>query len=157
MLTSAFLGHYPAPWRIGNCEVLDRDGCNVQDFAADTPEDRSFWENVVKSVNAAASQTVDYVARDDVPDPVFEFLNEVADEIERATALHPGPNPNLAALTEEVGELAQALLTARAVVNDLARCHPAYWHDVRTEAVQVATMALRIVLEGDPTLEVVRP
>ncbi|MCO5083052.1 MAG: hypothetical protein M9955_15525 [Rhizobiaceae bacterium] len=42
---------YPAPWHLGDREVVDRDGCNVQDFD-DTPEDREFWRGVVEAVNA---------------------------------------------------------------------------------------------------------
>lgn len=89
------------------------------------------------------------------PPPVVDFMIEVAAEIERATMLHPGPNPNLAALTEEVGEVAQALLEARQSMMRFGRMMPEDWDNIRTEAVQVATMAYRIVFEGDPTLDVV--
>lgn len=46
-----FAQAYPAPWRLGDREVVDRDGCNVQDFDddADTVE---FWRGVVEAVNA---------------------------------------------------------------------------------------------------------
>jgi len=48
---SRFVDVYPAPWRLADREVVDRDGCNVQDFD-DTPEDREFWRGVVDAVNA---------------------------------------------------------------------------------------------------------
>ena len=68
------------------------------------------------------------------------FLDEVFAEFLRARAKFPHPNPSVAALTEEVGELARAVLSRPLV-------------EVRAEAVQVAAMALRIAVEGDPTLD----
>lgn len=50
----------------------------------------------------------------------------------------PQPNPNLAALMEEVGELAQAFLQGQ---------EP---YRIYAEAKQVAAMACRIAIEGDP-------
>ncbi len=64
------------------------------------------------------------------------FLAAVADELHRARAKHPGDNATLTALTEEVGEVAQAM-------HDHDAAH------VRQEAVQVAAMAMRLVLDGD--------
>lgn len=64
------------------------------------------------------------------------FLARVADELHRARGRHPGDNATLAALTEEVGELAQAMLDDEP-------------NHVRDEAVQVAAMAMRLVLDGD--------
>lgn len=64
------------------------------------------------------------------------FLSQVADELHRARAKHPGDNATLAALTEEVGEVAEAM-------HDHDAAH------VRHEAVQVAAMAMRLVLDGD--------
>ncbi len=49
----------------------------------------------------------------------------------------------MTALTEEVGEVAKALLEEP-------------WQNVVDEAVQVATMALRLAVEGDPTMTEVR-
>ena len=89
------------------------------------------------------------------PAPVVDFMMDVAAEIERVASLFPGPNPNLAALTEEVGEVARALLEARARSFELGGLDRGDWDDIRTEAVQVAAMAFRIVFEGDPTLDVV--
>ncbi len=45
----------------------------------------------------------------------------------------------MTALTEEVGELAKALLDEE-------------WSRVQLEAIQVACMAARVAIEGDPTL-----
>lgn len=64
------------------------------------------------------------------------FMARVVDELHRARAKHPGDNATLAALTEEVGEVSQALLDERA-------------SQVMHEAVQVAAMAMRLVLDGD--------
>lgn len=89
------------------------------------------------------------------PDAVAEFLAEVAEEIERAAMLHPGPNPNLAALTEEVGEVAKAVLEARESALSVGEIADFQWEAIREEAVQVAAMAFRIVFEGDPSLSVV--
>ena len=73
------------------------------------------------------------------------FLNDVAEEASRARAKFPGPNPTIAALTEEVGELAQALLHIR-------EGKSSDWWKVHKEAVQVAVMAMRCATEGDATI-----
>ena len=87
----------------------------------------------------------DILTKDDVK--IQAFLNEVEIEFVKARQKFPQPNPSLAALTEEVGELAQAMLHIReGKVN--------YWEDIYKEAVQVATMAARCALEGDPTIGV---
>ena len=62
------------------------------------------------------------------------------DEIERARAKFPGNDHLTAALTEEVGETAQAYLQGR-------------YADARAEAIQVACVAWRIVEEGDAEFE----
>lgn len=90
-----------------------------------------------------------------IPDPVAVFCTELAAEIERAATKHPGPNPNLAALTEEVGELAEALLDARKSQLHGGCIRAFEWQCIREEAVQVATMAFRVAFEGDPSLSVV--
>lgn len=94
-------------------------------------------------------------AHGSVPGPVANFLAGVAAEVARAISLFPGPNPNLAALTEEVGELAKAVLDARAEQQRNGAIDPAYWQDINDEAMQVAAMACRIACEGDPTMDVV--
>jgi len=74
-------------------------------------------------------------------DALYHFTQKLADEYATATEKFPAPNPNLAALTEEVGELAQAILHIReGKAND--------WQRVVEEAIQVATMAARCAIEG---------
>jgi NTP pyrophosphatase (non-canonical NTP hydrolase) len=76
-----------------------------------------------------------------------KFLSDVHREVDRARDKFPGSNLVLAALTEEVGELAQAMLKRRAgKMTD---------KDVWNEAVQVAAMALRCAVEGDPSFNAV--
>jgi phosphoribosyl-ATP pyrophosphohydrolase len=71
------------------------------------------------------------------------FAEQVLDEVLRARKLFPGSSGLLAALIEEVGELARALMDES---DD----------EVWTEATQVAAMALRLAVEGDPSLDAVR-
>lgn len=65
------------------------------------------------------------------------FLLRVWHEILRARASFPSPELSAVALMEEVGELAKALL-------DESKDR------VYAEAVQVACMAFRVAVEGDP-------
>ena len=62
-------------------------------------------------------------------------------ELERARERFPGNEDRLAALVEEVGEVANALLEHRAGNKKDV--------DVFMEAIQVACMAIRIAEEGD--------
>ncbi len=78
-------------------------------------------------------------------DGIDNFLSDVGAEVVRAISKFPQPNPTLAALTEEVGELAKAVLHIR-------EGKSSDWWRVHDEAVQVATMACRVALEGDPTV-----
>jgi hypothetical protein len=43
---------YPAPWRIQEREIVDRDGCNVQDINDSDPDELEFWRGIVAAVNA---------------------------------------------------------------------------------------------------------
>ena len=52
-----FLEAYPTPWRVADREVVDRDGCNVQDFD-DDPDTVDFWRCVVDAVNAWAADPI---------------------------------------------------------------------------------------------------
>lgn len=64
---------------------------------------------------------------------------EILNELERARTKFPGDNVTMLALMEEVGELAKATFEESRA-------------NVRKEAVQVAVMAIRVILDGDATL-----
>ncbi|UUV44550.1 hypothetical protein RCMOTHERGOOSE_40 [Rhodobacter phage RcMotherGoose] len=66
------------------------------------------------------------------------ILSEIKKEVGYARSKFPGDNVTFAALVEEVGELATATFSQSRI-------------DVRKEAVQVAAMAIRLVLDGDCT------
>ena len=70
--------------------------------------------------------------------PEQELADAILAELVRARAKWPGKNVTFAALVEEVGELATATFE-----ESRAR--------VREEAIQVAVMAMRMVLDGDHT------
>lgn len=72
-------------------------------------------------------------------DKEHQLLDEIVGELYRARAKFPGDNVTMLALVEEVGELSTALF-------EKSRA------EVRKEAVQVACMAMRVVLDGDATL-----
>lgn len=74
-----------------------------------------------------------------VPEYLAEFIREVVSEYEWARVNFPSSEFSMTALTEEVGELAKALLEEPL-------------ENVRAEAKQVAVMAVRVALEGDPSL-----
>lgn len=64
------------------------------------------------------------------------FIESMKEELDRARAKFPDAKHSLAALMEEVGELAKAILDES-------------WARVRAEAIQVAVMACRVAVEGD--------
>lgn len=66
------------------------------------------------------------------------FIQDLRRELQSARKKFPSSDAVLAALTEEVGELAKA--------------HMEEWNRVIKEAVQVAAMAIRVAVEGDATL-----
>jgi len=68
-----------------------------------------------------------------------EFVNAVLKEVASARRQFPGANATNAALVEEVGEVSKALMYEP-------------WYAVIAEAVQVASMALRLATEGDATM-----
>lgn len=72
--------------------------------------------------------------------PEAASLTILADRVARGRAKFPGNRFMLAALTEEVGELARALLQRKGP-------------EVRAEALDVAVVALRIYEEGDATFD----
>lgn len=67
------------------------------------------------------------------------LLEEIRVELGRARRKFPGDDVTMLALMEEVGELAKATFEEPSV-------------NVRSEAVQVAVMAIRVALDGDGTL-----
>lgn len=71
------------------------------------------------------------------------FLQQVDQEVQRARAKFPAGEANLAALMEEVGEVAKAIMEE----SD---------QHVWDEAVQVAAVAMRVAQEGDPAHSHVR-
>lgn len=71
---------------------------------------------------------------------MYNILADIDSEVKRAREKFPGKNVTFAALVEEVGELATATFE-----ESNAR--------VREEAIQVAAMAIRIVLDGDHTYD----
>lgn len=82
----------------------------------------------------------------------FTVFEDIQFELHQARCKFPDNRHVMNALTEEVGELAQALL------------HINYEHgkkkthrDVYQEAIQVAVMAIRIATEGDSTLPAYEP
>jgi Lar family restriction alleviation protein len=78
----------------------------------------------------------------DVTEPIVaKFLSDVDVEIKSARAKHPGNAHLMAALMEEVGELAKAHLEDET--------HARIW----AEAKQVACVAARIATEGDADFE----
>ena len=81
---------------------------------------------------------------------MFEATRKAVEaELEQARAKFPGTRHVMNALTEEVGELAQALLDQeyKQTPKDAACLN----EKVRKEAVQVAAMAIRLLEEGDTT------
>jgi hypothetical protein len=75
--------------------------------------------------------------------PDEEFVRDTLVELKRAREKFPSPAGSMTALTEEVGELAKALLDEPP-------------ERIRAEAIQVAVMAIRVATEGDPTLDAYR-
>ncbi|MFA7408289.1 MAG: hypothetical protein WCY93_10795 [Anaerolineaceae bacterium] len=69
-----------------------------------------------------------------------ELLHEIQLELVRARTKFPGKNVTFAALVEEVGELATATFEESRA-------------NVRKEAIQVAVMAMRMVLDGDHSFD----
>lgn len=69
-----------------------------------------------------------------------EVMNEILAELTRAREKFPGKNVTFAALVEEVGEVATAIFEESR-------------GNVRKEAIQVAVMACRLILDGDETYE----
>ncbi len=110
-------------------------------------------EKVREAISCADAMRVELAARGKEPshaialwkvmgiDPsIAALVGEIARELARARAKFPGDNVTMLALMKEVGELSKATFE-----ESRAR--------VRKEAVQVAVMAMRVVLDGDATLD----
>ncbi len=78
-----------------------------------------------------------------LPAQLQDFLLCVNEEVFRARKKFPSSDGSTTALREEVRELAKALLDEP-------------WANVINEAIQVACMAARVALEGDPTFAKLR-
>ena len=76
----------------------------------------------------------------DVDSSTACFIAEFIKHLEYARYKFPGKNLTLVALMEEVGELAKA-------------CMDESFPQVNLEAIQVATMAARVWLDGDHSIE----
>lgn len=74
---------------------------------------------------------------------LVDALQDITDELNCAINSYPAPNPNMASLSAVVGELADAMYTEG---ND----------HVYAEACRVAAKAIRIMLEGDPYVDLYR-
>lgn len=97
-------------------------------------------ESAAAEARGAAIELTEEITKPAPQTPEQELADEIAAELIRARQKFPGKNVTFAALAEEFGELATALFE-----ESRAR--------VRKEAVQVAVMAMRIVLDGDHTFE----
>jgi len=75
--------------------------------------------------------------------PTAVFLVAVWQELQKARLMFPESDGVMAALAEETGELAKAMLGEP-------------MPKVYKEAMQVACVATRVATEGDPTLDAVR-
>lgn len=72
-----------------------------------------------------------------------DLFYAIRSELKLAREKFPGDNVTMLALMEEVGELAKATFEEPRI-------------NVRKEAVQVAVMAIRVILDGDCTLDIWR-
>ena len=80
-----------------------------------------------------------------------KFLLDVQAEVERARKLYPSNKHMLAALFEEIGEAAQALIDhdVKAIASDGSpKATP---EDIYKELVQSAAMCLRVAIDADPS------
>lgn len=106
----------------------------------DQKEAEATKENIAKAMQADYQRNTDqemFAIAGTKPN-VHHVLQEIQRELNFARSKFPGDNVTFAALVEEVGELATAIFSESRVA-------------VRKEAVQVAVMAIRIVLDGDVT------
>jgi ribosomal protein L21E len=107
---------------------------------------RKFWEDSedvsVMFFDGPASFPVKYVKLLPALKAKPETLEEISAEVKRARIKFPKNEHLLAALMEEVGEVAKAYLEGEPIEN------------IRNEACQVAAVAVRIIEEGDSDFNV---
>ena len=77
------------------------------------------------------------------PESLDAILVAIRQEFRRAIAKFPDPSHSMTALSEEHGELAKALLDEEP-------------DRIYEEAVQVAVVAIRVALQGDPSIDALR-
>ncbi len=93
------------------------------------------------TINAVNSPVAEYA--DQVQVDTLRVVGLISEELGRARRKFPSSYACMCALTEEVGELAKALMDEP-------------WEFVVREAVQVACMAIRVATERDPSLQPIR-
>jgi len=99
----------------------------------DRLREKSVQEEICRKIFGAFAPPA-MIRPDQTPERVL--LEKIAAELIRARAKFPGKNVTFAELVEEVGELATAPFEESA-------------ERVEKEAVQVAVMAMRMILDGD--------
>jgi hypothetical protein len=114
--------------------TLDANEMNRAYF--NDPMDRMVW-----LPDAVAPEPVRMDAPTD--DAIDTFLNCVRLELMHALDKFPNPAGSMAALTEEVGEVAKALLDESQ-------------DDLYSECVQTAVVALWVAIQGDPSIDPIR-
>lgn len=119
-------------------EGFDHDKNAPRDFALADCDFTASHDDKEPEISGHAPALDDKPAQVEMPEEAL--CSEILSELNRARSKFPGRNVSFAALIEEVGELATAVFEESA-------------DRVRKEAVQVAVMAMRIVLDGDHTFE----
>ena len=74
-----------------------------------------------------------------------KFANEMLAEARESRIKSTGPKPTATIMLGSFGILAMALL-------DIKTGKSTDWHEVRSAAIVIAALALRIAAEGDPVL-----
>jgi hypothetical protein len=81
---------------------------------------------------------------------LFDFLANMELEVMRARELFPSNEMLFAAVMEEAGEVARAVIELERNGTALAKGKPISIDEFYTECIQLAAMAARLALEGDP-------
>lgn len=82
----------------------------------------------------------------------LEVFFAIHKELPKARELFPDTEDTMHALTEEVGELAKALIQQKHEPHKGVGCQ-----DIFQEAIQVAVMAIRVAAEGDRNFPLYHP